>query len=283
MSLLPQSTQFQPLGTVFSGIAYGIVIVLSGNCFHLLHKKRSIYSNRMRILLFIYVTVMFILSTLTLAQSICQFVVYLNSSLAVTIPNNFVIIPFTYPPTIWGADGFMVRIIILHQEQKFTVQFQMWRCVNLYQDVSKGLILILFSLFSLVSIGMSNFISTLPFKLLLMNNTRLRYPVVHQLCLVLVQLGLRGAAHYIDLHFRQYHTRSVDCFPTHLPSKTPSKCPRSGTWISIYQRYHHVHRILSTDGHFQWPVHHYDFRIPGSVVLPIHDPPSYLCRWLIML
>ena len=163
------------------------------------------------------------------------------------------------------------------------MQFQIWRCVKLYQDVSKGprvLILIFLSLLSLVYVGMSNFISTPPFKLLLMNNTRIRCPVVHQLCLVLVQLGLRDGAH---LHSRQYHTCSVACFPTHLPSKTRSKCPRSRTWISIHQRYHHVCRIFGTDGHFQWPIHHYGFRTPGSVGFPIRDPPSYLCRWLRML
>ena len=113
MLLVPQSTQkFQPLGTVFSGIVYGIVIVLSGNCFHLLHTKRSIYSNRMRILLLIYVTVMFLLSTLMLVQSICEFMVYIN--LSENLPPNFWYIPFALSPIVWGADGFMVRILTLH-------------------------------------------------------------------------------------------------------------------------------------------------------------------------
>ena len=110
--LIPLNVQLKFVGAIFSGIAYGIVIVLSEICFHLLQKKRGFYSNRMRILLLIYVTVMFFLSTLTLVQSICQFVVYLNPS--VTLPDNFVFIPFTYPTTIWGADGFMVRILTLH-------------------------------------------------------------------------------------------------------------------------------------------------------------------------
>ena len=113
-----------------------------------------------------------------------------------------------------------------------------------------------------------------PFKLLLMKNTRIRCLVV---CRLSSEQGLNGV--HITLHSHQYRTRSVDCFPTHLPSKTRSKCPRSRTWISIHQRYHHVCRIFSTDGHFQWPIHHYGFRTPGSVSFPIHHPPSYLCRW----
>ena len=108
----PLSLELQLLGTIFSAIAYGIVIVLSGNCFHLLQKKRGIYSNRMRILLLIYVTVMFLLSTLTLVQSICEFMAYIN--LSENLPLNFLCIPFTLSPTVWGADGFMVRILTLH-------------------------------------------------------------------------------------------------------------------------------------------------------------------------
>jgi hypothetical protein len=62
--------ELRMLGTIISAIAYGIVIVLSGNCFLLLLKKRGIYSNRMRLFLLIYVTVMLLLSTLAIIQSI---------------------------------------------------------------------------------------------------------------------------------------------------------------------------------------------------------------------
>jgi len=51
------------LSSIFSAIACGIVVVLSGSCFHLLLKKQDIYANRMRILLLIYVIVMLLSST----------------------------------------------------------------------------------------------------------------------------------------------------------------------------------------------------------------------------
>jgi hypothetical protein len=94
------------LGVIFSAIAYGIVIVLSGNCFHLLHRKRGIYSNRMRITLIIYVTVMLLLSTSALIHSI--YILMLN---ILRFAYRFRICPL--PLAIWGADGFIVSILIL--------------------------------------------------------------------------------------------------------------------------------------------------------------------------
>jgi hypothetical protein len=105
------------LSAIFSAIAYGIVIVLSGNCFHLLQKKRGIYSNRMQIFLLIYVIVMLLSSTWTLVDSIC-----LLMTGFVPIHAGYLLYrPFTLPLTMWGADGFMVRIIILLQEQRVTM------------------------------------------------------------------------------------------------------------------------------------------------------------------
>ena len=57
---------------------------------------------------------------------------------------------------IWGADGFMVSILIVFEEQRFTMQLQIWRCLVLYQHVSRGLrvgINILFLLLSFASFG----------------------------------------------------------------------------------------------------------------------------------
>ena len=120
---------------------------------------------------------------------------------------------------------------------------------------------------------------------LLMKNTRIRCHVVttrtrrgfHQLQDDEVFLN---SVHFI-LHSRQYHTRSIDCFPTRLPSKTSQKCFWSGTWNSLYQSYDHIRRIFSSDGHCQW-------RICGSGIrrggLVSGDPtpalPSCLRRWL---
>ena len=103
------------LGTITSAIAYGIVIVLSGNCFLLLLKKRDIYSNRMRLFLLIYVTVMLLLSTLAIIQSTVGITLYIfqNTDLPPLVGSSSA----TLPLAIWGADGFMVNIILLHQNE----------------------------------------------------------------------------------------------------------------------------------------------------------------------
>jgi hypothetical protein len=149
------------LGAIFSAIAYGIVIVLSGNCFHLLQKKRGIYSNRMRIILLIYITVMSLLSTLALILSINSLMLDINprSSDRRILPFQLLVVT-----GIWGADGFMVSILYLRWEQRFAIQLQVWRCVILYQDVSKGLklaIIILLSLLVFTSFGRLISISSL--------------------------------------------------------------------------------------------------------------------------
>ena len=111
------------LGTVFSAIAYGIVIVLAGNCFHLLLKKRGIYSNRMRIILLFYIAVMLLLSTLALIQLISGIITRIFSSLIWKQPWQLKFYPIEILFVVWGADGFMVRILILRQEQRSTMQY----------------------------------------------------------------------------------------------------------------------------------------------------------------
>ena len=100
------------LGTFLSAIAYGIVIVLSGNCILLILEKWATYPNRMRHFLPIYVTVMYLLSTEAIIQSIWL----LKSSLfeGKVLP-FFGVSPPAIPLTIWGADAIMVSLILLHQ------------------------------------------------------------------------------------------------------------------------------------------------------------------------
>ena len=150
------------LGDIFSAIGYGIVVVLSGNCVHLLQKKRGIYSNRIRILLLIYVIFILLCSTWEGLQSVCEVMVFIT-------PQDWILpiglFQFELPLIIWGADGFMVRILIIHQEQSFTMQLQIWRCLVLYQGVSRGsraMIIVLLSLVSFASFGRPISISTSP-------------------------------------------------------------------------------------------------------------------------
>jgi hypothetical protein len=108
--------ELRMLGTIISAIAYGIVITLSGNCFLLLQKKRGTYSNRMRLFLLIYVTIMLLLSTLAIIQSILgiTLLIFQNVDLPLLVGSS----PATLPLAIWGADGFMVNtIILLHQDE----------------------------------------------------------------------------------------------------------------------------------------------------------------------
>ena len=150
------------LPAIFSAIAYGIVLVLSGICFHLLKKKRDIYPNRMRLILLIYVIVMLLSSTWRIIGLFCSLMEDLTSKPNSPLDGTFAM-PFTV--TMWGADGFMVRILILCQEQRFTMQLQIWRCLVLYQNVSRGLrvvIIVLLSLLSFASFGRPISIYTAP-------------------------------------------------------------------------------------------------------------------------
>ena len=142
------------LSAILSAIAYGIVVVLSGNCFHLLLKKQDIYPNRMRMILRIYVIVMLLSSTWRLIGSIYWVMIDFSSKdISLFLYRSFEV-PITV--IVWGADGFIVRILIIFQEQRFTVQLQIWRCLVLYQDVSRGLrlgIIVLLSFLSFASFG----------------------------------------------------------------------------------------------------------------------------------
>lgn len=137
----------QLLSTIFSAIAYGIVIVLSANCFHLFQKKRGVYSNRMRIFLPIYILVMLFSSTWELVGSIC---LYMQTFTPVHA-SEFLYRPFGLLIAMCGADWFMI-----------------WRCLVLYQDIAKVprvAIIVLLSLLSLASLvfGIAVFVEDVTF------------------------------------------------------------------------------------------------------------------------
>ena len=111
----------QTFATIASAFAYGMVIVLFLNCFHLLIKSKHIYSNKMRLALSVYMLIMFGLSTLAIVQAILynRRAIFCNSNgtsfAAVNTMSELTFslnIPMLTPLTIWGADGFMVRIIL---------------------------------------------------------------------------------------------------------------------------------------------------------------------------
>ena len=104
------SLKMRLLGNIFSSIAYGIVIVLTVNCLHLLQQKRGIYSNRMRVRLLIYVIFMLLCSTWTILRSIWLCVAMMTQR----TPTYIFFFSFEFPLAMWGADAFMVRILINH-------------------------------------------------------------------------------------------------------------------------------------------------------------------------
>jgi len=160
------SLELRMSATFISAIAYGIVIVLSGHSILLLHKSRFIYSNRMRNFLFIYVTVMFLLSTLAIIQSIWGTTLITFHRDHDTLNNlyNLPLYPLvenptvsTFPLTIWGADGFMVSIFSSARTKVPTgLQLQIWRCAVFYRDVARVpriLVIVLLSLIAITSLG----------------------------------------------------------------------------------------------------------------------------------
>ena len=105
------------VATALSAVGYGVVIVLSGNCLLLLQKKQRIYSNRMRLSLLIYVSVMFLFSTFAVIQSTCEMLLDFQDNLSTETLQGYWA-PAMLPLTIWGADGFVVSVLFLHQNKK---------------------------------------------------------------------------------------------------------------------------------------------------------------------
>jgi len=114
--------KFKFFSAIFSATAYGIVVVLSGSCFHLLQKKRGIYSNRMRILLLI---VMLLCSTWTLIGSIFSLLNRLAYTyLTITTLSVDLTGPYGLPLVTWGADGFMVRLLVLYRNKDLQCNYR---------------------------------------------------------------------------------------------------------------------------------------------------------------
>ena len=123
------------LSAIFSAIAYGTVVVLSGNCFHLLLKKRDIYASRMVMILLIYVIVMLLSSTWKLIGPIYTLMNGISSKEINPFLDRLFRVPV--PVIIWGAVGFMVKILIICQEQRFTMQLQIWSCISRSPEASR--------------------------------------------------------------------------------------------------------------------------------------------------
>ena len=102
------------LGTIFSAMAYGIVMTLSVCCLQLLWAKPTTKSRRLRWFMFAYILAMVALSTTSMVAAInsivdAVFKVHPSGRLPQpTLPVKTWGAPFIILAT-WGADGFMVR------------------------------------------------------------------------------------------------------------------------------------------------------------------------------
>ncbi|KIM43523.1 hypothetical protein M413DRAFT_382906 [Hebeloma cylindrosporum] len=220
MSLIPGADsylEFKMLGTMISAITYGIVIVLSGNCFLLLQRKRGIYSNRMRLFLLIYVTIMLLFSTSAIILSILGITLLIfrdvNVPLPIDLPLLITYSPAMLPLTMWGADVFMI-----------------WRCVILYQDVARVpriLVIVLLSLLSILSLGsgVMTFIAL---------TTDPIFTRVLIMCSTLVNIVL-AALIILRLIYHQRHIRKVLGMAHGSPySKVITMCVESSALIVIF-------------------------------------------------
>ncbi|KAH9476045.1 hypothetical protein JR316_0011614 [Psilocybe cubensis] len=110
-----QSPTLQTIATSLSMIAYSAVIVLLLDCIIRLVKERHIQSKWMKPFLFLYLIIMFALSTVTIVQE----TVYVSkdgdgdSSSRIKETSQPAVlfgifdVPISLPFTIWGADIFM--------------------------------------------------------------------------------------------------------------------------------------------------------------------------------
>ncbi|KDR72317.1 hypothetical protein GALMADRAFT_769087 [Galerina marginata CBS 339.88] len=135
--------------TIVAAMGYVVVVVLYSTCILELQNRRSSYSKQKYRFLFVYITLLLLLSTLLFVQQIFSVTTSLFHPLESSPPKFIYIDPFgnglhggiTYllPFTFWGADGFMI-----------------WRCLALYRDVPtryRILLIIVLFLLSLVSLG----------------------------------------------------------------------------------------------------------------------------------
>ncbi|KIM43524.1 hypothetical protein M413DRAFT_382915 [Hebeloma cylindrosporum] len=222
--------ELRMLGTIISAITYGIVVSLSGNCFFLLLKKRGIYSSRMRLFLLIYVTIMLLLSTLAIMQTVRTTTVFIfQADLPLVIGN----IPAALPLIIWGADGFMI-----------------WRCAVLYQDVPRVprfIVLVLLSFLSITSL-VCGVMSLIPFSIRFLIGTDGIFSTVVTLFSTLVNIIL-AALIILRLIRHQRHIRKVLGAQHGSPySKVITMCVESSALIVIFSGVYSVIALVEGDG-----------------------------------
>ncbi|CAA7270520.1 unnamed protein product [Cyclocybe aegerita] len=105
------------LGTIISGVAYGIVIIIALDSFRLVMRKAA----RLREFMLVYIVIMTLVST---ASFILGVVVTTKMIFQTNVPiavGPFRLEILLYPVALWGADGLM-----------------MYRCMILYEGVSRA-------------------------------------------------------------------------------------------------------------------------------------------------
>lgn len=155
------NTKIQLIGTFTVAVFYGLVVSLVCHTLQplIFHSKQRTYSNRMRWFLIVYTISMFMLSTAAFVQT-AAFVMHFAFDGAFMSPHNFVEsnTPLFLPLTVWGADSMMVRPRSMSPSINTHSHYyiQIWRCIILYGNASRGRRVIInctLAIMSLISIG----------------------------------------------------------------------------------------------------------------------------------
>ncbi|CAA7270524.1 unnamed protein product [Cyclocybe aegerita] len=185
------------LGALIAGVAYGVVIVISLDCFRMVWRNET----RIRTFTLIYIVAMTAVSSVSFMLGVVTFVnsIFRFNTSWFDMFGIFGLDALLFPLALWGADGFM-----------------MYRCIMLYQGVPRAWRIILHSLLGLLSCLL--LVSGIMFPVVSFSPTKfflvdiLANPFFITLLLVsltsFVNLAL-AALVTVRLHYHQRNTRKI--------------------------------------------------------------------------
>ncbi|KAJ3505394.1 hypothetical protein NLJ89_g7441 [Agrocybe chaxingu] len=110
------AVELHMLGTIISGVAYGIVVMIALDCFRLVFRKAA----RLRNFILVYVVIMAFVSTASFILGVVATTKMIFQTKAIAV-GPFRLEILLYPVALLGADGLM-----------------MYRCMIIYQGVSRA-------------------------------------------------------------------------------------------------------------------------------------------------
>ncbi|KAJ3514473.1 hypothetical protein NLJ89_g2362 [Agrocybe chaxingu] len=183
------AAELHMLGTIISGVAYGIVIVSACDSFRLVFRKAA----RLRNFTLVYIVVMTLVSTASFILGVVVTTTMIFQTEVRSAVGPFRLEILLYPVALWGADGLM-----------------MYRCMVLYEGLSRAYRIALRCLLSLMSFVLVGILlpfcifSGIPF---ILNDPRMIFLVLVALT-TLVNITLATLV-TLRLHQHQRNTRKV--------------------------------------------------------------------------